>query len=126
MTRSMILLGSVAMLALAGCDPGPRVRGPVQPAPPGPIDALRSVWGDYSGRCPDSYAYCEGDSQAICCPLTARCCEDENGAYCCDDDRYGRSDRDYRRYRDRDYDYDYDDGPRPYEAEPYRYESDPY
>jgi hypothetical protein len=77
MARWTAVLASLAALALAACEPGPHVRGPVQPAPPGPLDALRSVWGDYSGRCPQNYAYCEGDGQSICCPFTARCCEDE-------------------------------------------------
>ncbi|HEY8518103.1 MAG TPA: hypothetical protein VIS07_21550 [Candidatus Binatia bacterium] len=128
MTRSLItLVVSTATLALVACSSGPGTRGPVQPAPPGPLDALRSVWGDYSGRCPDSYAYCSGDGgQAICCPLTARCCEDSRGAYCCEDDRYGRSERDDRRYRDRN-DPDYDDDRRRYDSDPYRYdETNPY
>jgi hypothetical protein len=93
MTRARSLLVGSVLLLIAGCSAGPRPGAPVQPAPPGPIDALRSVWGDYSGRCPNSYAYCEGDPQSICCPVTARCCEDANGAYCCDpyegDGRYG-------------------------------------
>lgn len=115
----------LAALLLAACEPGPRYRGPVNPAPPGPIDALRSVWGDYSGRCPDTYAYCKGDGgQPICCPLTARCCYDESGPYCCSADgrrdrsldpyppdaRYER-DEGYDRGAGRDDDYDYDRSP---------------
>ncbi len=124
MLRSTLLFVLAALL-LAACQSGARPRGPVNPEPPGPIDALRSVWGDYSGRCPDDYTYCKGDGgQPICCPLTARCCYDASGPYCCSaDGRAGRSldpyppqsgDDRYDRYdRDRRYD-GYDDDRSPY------------
>src|SRR5882757_6962892 len=56
--------------------------GPVTAAPPGPVDMVRSIWGDYSGRCPNTYAYCSAGGQAICCPTGARCEQDSGGAYC--------------------------------------------
>jgi hypothetical protein len=95
--RSSLVL--VALLAATACV-APEPRRPVSPAPPGPVDALRSLWGDYSGRCPASYSFCKGDSgSSICCPSGARCCEDADGPYCCAashadrswDGRYGDS-----------------------------------
>jgi len=74
----------VVLLLAAACAGGPRsTGGPVKPSQPGPIDAFRGLWGDYSGRCPGDYQYCRGHSQAVCCPITSRCAEDENGnSYC--------------------------------------------
>jgi hypothetical protein len=72
---------TVALLLACGCATS-RPPGAVSPAPPGPIDAVRSMWGDYSGRCPDGYQYCSAASQAICCPIQERCEEDSGGAYC--------------------------------------------
>jgi len=56
--------------------------GPVKPSTPGPLDLVRSVWGDYGGRCPGDYQYCKGQGNAVCCPITSRCEEDEGGSYC--------------------------------------------
>lgn len=74
-------LGVLALLA-AACG-GPRAMGgPVKPSTPGPLDLVRSVWGDYGGRCPGDYQYCKGQGNAVCCPITSRCEEDEGGSYC--------------------------------------------
>ncbi|MBY0275678.1 hypothetical protein K2Z84_10060 [Candidatus Binatia bacterium] len=84
----------VVALALAAwaCAPS-SYPGAVKPAPPGPVDVVRSMWGDYGGRCPDRYRYCPASGQAICCPIEARCAEDSGGAYCAarggPQDRYG-------------------------------------
>jgi hypothetical protein len=73
----------VLFVFLAAACAGPRsTLGPVKPSAPGPIDAVRSLWGDYSGRCPGDYRYCKGSTQAICCPITSRCEEDAGGSYC--------------------------------------------
>lgn len=73
----------VVVLAVVawGCMPPP-YPGAVKPAPPGPVDLVRSMWGDYGGRCPDGYQYCATSSQPICCPFEAACAEDSGGAYC--------------------------------------------
>lgn len=70
-------------LALAAWACGPSsYPTAVKPAPPGPVDLVRSMWGDYGGRCPDRYQYCGAATQAICCPIEERCAEDSGGAYC--------------------------------------------
>lgn len=71
------------VLVLAAACGGPRYTGgPVKPAAPGPLDLVRSLWGDYGGRCPGDYQYCRGGAQAVCCPIASRCEEDAGGAYC--------------------------------------------
>jgi len=72
----------VVVLLLASCAGVRSTGGPVKPADPGPLDLVRSLWGDYGGRCPDDYRYCKGGGQAVCCPITSRCEEDAGGAYC--------------------------------------------
>ena len=68
----------LALVALAGCvQPS---RQAVRPAPPGPIDVIKGLWGNYSGRCPDDYEFCRGSRTSICCPAERGCCEDERGA----------------------------------------------
>lgn len=68
-------------LLVSACTPT-SYPGGVKPLPPGPVDAVRAMWGDYGGRCPESYQYCAASSQAICCPIGERCAEDSGGAYC--------------------------------------------
>lgn len=75
------LLCVALTLCTWACGPSP-YPGAVKPAPPGPVDVVRSMWGDYGGRCPDRYQYCATSGQAICCPIEARCAEDSGGAYC--------------------------------------------
>src|SRR5436190_21851194 len=70
------------VLLLAACGGIHSAGGPVKPAPPGPLDLVRSLWGDYGGRCPGDYQYCKGGGQAVCCPITSRCEADDGGAYC--------------------------------------------
>ena len=72
----------VVVLLAAACGSPRSMGGAVKPAPPGPLDLVRSVWGDYGGRCPGDYKYCKGHGQAVCCPLTSRCEEDSDGSYC--------------------------------------------
>jgi hypothetical protein len=78
----------LATLLIAGCSPEPRRA--VRPAPPGPLDLIRGLWGDNSGRCPRDYAFCKSRGRSICCPDERGCCEDAGGAYCCS----SRADRD--------------------------------
>jgi hypothetical protein len=85
---------ALALLGLAGCPQQP--RHPVRAAPPGPVDVIKSLWGDYSGRCHDGYEFCRGSRTSICCPGERGCCEGAQGAYCC-----SRSEqRDRGRYQD--------------------------
>lgn len=100
MTFLRSLLPVLTVVCLASCSAGARDDGPVRPAPPGPVDALRSLWGDYSGRCPANYAYCHGGPNSLCCPSDQRCCEDSQGAYCCSAER---------RYDDFEPDFSYED-----------------
>jgi len=88
------LVLALALLGLAGCPQPPRRA--VRPAPPGPVDVIKGLWGDYSGRCPSDFEFCRGSRTSICCPEERGCCEDERGAYCC-----SRSERQNRgRYED--------------------------
>jgi hypothetical protein len=80
MNRVLVTI-ALALLAWA-CQPAPLSSGGVNPAPPGPVDMVRSMWGDYSGRCPGGYQYCNGASHSICCPVGDRCEEDSGGSYC--------------------------------------------
>jgi hypothetical protein len=77
--RSLLL--TAAFVLAVGCTAD--ARGPVRPAPPGPIDLIRGAFGDYSSRCPAQYSYCRGTEGAVCCPFESGCCEDAGGAYCC-------------------------------------------
>ena len=84
MSRGSSYVVPVALLFLVACTPyGP--NRPVRPAPPGPVDAIKSLWGDYSARCPNGFGFCKasGDADSLCCPNGQRCCEDANGPYCC-------------------------------------------
>ena len=56
MTRHLIPL----VFLIAACVAPPRGGG-VRPAPPGPFDAVRAVWGDYSGMCPKNYDFCRAN-----------------------------------------------------------------
>jgi hypothetical protein len=79
---SMTAYWLIMLLFAAACG-GPRFAGgPVKPSPPGPMDVIRGVWGDYGGRCPGDYRYCKGHGEAVCCPITSRCEEDAGGSYC--------------------------------------------
>jgi hypothetical protein len=79
--RSVKALCLAVLLVAAAC--GPRATGgPIKPSSPGPLDLVRSLWGDYGGRCPGDYQYCKGRAQAVCCPITSRCEEDAGGFYC--------------------------------------------
>jgi len=86
------LFGSLLLLLFCACDPVS--HGPVRPEPPGPLDMVRSLWGDYSGRCRSDYSYCQAEGQAICCPGGNVCCSDAQGPYCCS----GRADASGGRY----------------------------
>jgi hypothetical protein len=97
--RPILLLAALALIA--ACAPPDR-RGAIQPAPPGPIDLVRSIWGDNSGRCPREYQYCGEFADGVCCPFERGCCEDARGTYCCSrgdrdvyGDRYERTDDAY-------------------------------
>lgn len=70
------------MALIAACVAHDR-RDAVQPAPPGPFDLIRSLWGDHSGRCPAEYEFCGDGSRSLCCPFERGCCEDSRGAHCC-------------------------------------------
>lgn len=103
MKRSLVLL---VLVSVAACVAPPRGGG-VRPAPPGPFDAVRAVWGDYSGMCPKHYDYCQAQRRSLCCPSSRGCCEDASGPYCCSPpppgDYYGqREDSGPRENYDRD------------------------
>ena len=89
------LLVCLMLLSVAACAAPPRGGG-VRPAPPGPLDAVRAAWGDYSGMCPKHYDFCQAQRHSLCCPSWRGCCEDASGPYCCASsqppaDDYGRS-----------------------------------
>ena len=79
--RSVLL---IATLLMGSCAAGPRGAA-VRPAPPGPLDLVRIIFGDYSTLCPGDYEYCRGGrhSSSICCPFALGCCEDASGAPGC-------------------------------------------
>lgn len=77
--RGIVLL--LAILLIGSCAAGP--RGAVRPAPPGPVDLIRGIFGDFSRLCPDNYEYCRGGRRSICCPESRGCCEDASGPICC-------------------------------------------
>jgi hypothetical protein len=79
MTRFLVCL---VLLFVSACVAPPRGGG-VRPAPPGPFDAVRATWGDYSGMCPRHYDYCVAHRRSLCCPSGRGCCEDAAGPYCC-------------------------------------------
>jgi hypothetical protein len=85
--RTLVL---IVALAMASCVAGPRgaaAAGPrgaaVQPAPPGPIDLVRILFGDYSGLCPRDYEYCHGGRHSLCCPFAHGCCAAADGSPTC-------------------------------------------
>ncbi len=92
-----LLAITMAALAAVSCQ-GP-TRGGVRPAPPGPIDLVRGVFGDFSGLCPKHYDFCQGGRASICCP-EGGCCADENGPYCCSSAQYGGPGYAYQREED--------------------------
>ncbi len=101
--RSLLLIG---LLLMGSCAAGP--RGAVQPAPPGPVDLLRMMVGDFSGLCPRRYEYCRGGRHSICCPVERGCCRDADGApTCCANSGSYRDE--YAEPQGRDYDEDDDD-----------------
>ncbi len=71
----------LAFVLIGSCAAEPRHA--VRPDPPGPLDLIRSIWGDYSSRCPQDYDYCAARRHAVCCPVEDGCCEDADGPYCC-------------------------------------------
>jgi hypothetical protein len=71
----------LAILLIGSCAAGP--HGAVRPAPPGPFDLVRGLFGDFSGLCPENYEYCRGGRRSICCPDSRGCCEDASGPICC-------------------------------------------
>ncbi len=77
--RSILLI--VTLLA-GSCAAGPRGAA-VQPAPPGPVDLVRILFGDYSGLCPRDYEYCRGGRHSICCPFARGCCAAADGSPAC-------------------------------------------
>jgi hypothetical protein len=103
----------VIALVMGICAAGPRdataagPRGPaVQPAPPGPLDLVRILFGDYSGLCPRDYEYCRGGRHSVCCPFSYGCCAAPDGSAACCAEGPGA-------YRD-----DYAQGPGPYAPPP--------
>jgi hypothetical protein len=88
MRKGVLLL--LVLVLIGSCAPQPHRRG-VRPDPPGPIDAIRMLSGDYSSLCPKDYDYCAARGHAVCCPFEQGCCEDGGGPYCCS----GRGDRDW-------------------------------
>jgi len=108
------LLVCLMLLSVAACAAPPRGGG-VRPAPPGPFDAVRAVWGDYSGMCPRNYDFCQAQRRSLCCPSWRGCCEDASGPYCCSappppGDYYGQR-REYEHEQ-----YERDDGGRSQDA----------
>ena len=80
--RSVLL---IITLLMGSCAAGPRGAA-VRPAPPGPLDLIRIMFGNFSALCPRDYEYCRGGrhSSSICCPFALGCCADVNGvATCC-------------------------------------------
>lgn len=79
--RSVLL---IATLLLGSCAAGPRGAA-VQPAPPGPLDVIRIMFGNFSTLCPRDYEYCRAgrNASSICCPFALGCCADANGVPVC-------------------------------------------
>ena len=84
--RSLVL---IVAFVFACCLAGPRSAsagprdGAVQPAPPGPIDLVRILFGDFSGLCPRDYEYCHGGRHSVCCPFSRGCCAAADGSPMC-------------------------------------------
>jgi hypothetical protein len=76
------LMGICAAGPLDAAAAGPRGAG-VQPAPPGPVDLVRILFGDYSGLCPRNYEYCHGGRHSVCCPFSYGCCAAADGSPTC-------------------------------------------
>lgn len=76
------LMGICAAGPLDAAAAGPRGAG-VQPAPPGPVDLVRILFGDYSGLCPRDYEYCHGGRHSLCCPFSYGCCAAADGSPTC-------------------------------------------
>jgi hypothetical protein len=79
--RSIVM---IAALLMGSCAAGPRGAA-VQPAPPGPLDLVRIMFGNLSTLCPRDYEYCRGGRHfsSICCPFALGCCEGADGAPAC-------------------------------------------
>lgn len=79
--RSIVMIAAVL---ISSCAAGPH-HGAVQPAPPGPLDLVRIMFGNFSTLCPADYEYCRAGSHfsSICCPFALGCCERANGAPAC-------------------------------------------
>ena len=94
--RSVLLIAALLMGSCAAGPAGPRGAA-LQPAPPGPIDLIRIIFGNYSTLCPRDYEYCRGGqhSSSICCPFVLGCCGDANGAPICCAEPQGASRDDY-------------------------------
>src|SRR3954451_21857660 len=82
--RSSLIIVFVVALITGGCRAELR-NGPLKPAAPGPFDLVYMLFGNYSTLCPRDYEYCHGGahSNAICCPLALRCCQNTAGAPIC-------------------------------------------
>jgi hypothetical protein len=74
----------IAALLISSCAAAPH-HGAVQPAPPGPLDLVRMMFGNFSTLCPGDYEYCRAGSHfsSICCPFARGCCQRPNGAPAC-------------------------------------------
>jgi len=92
--RSVLLIATLLMGSCAAGPAGPRGAA-LQPAPPGPIDLIRIIFGNYSTLCPRDYEYCRGGRHSICCPFARGCCEDANGERICCVEPPGASRDDY-------------------------------
>jgi len=97
--KGIVLL--LVVLAFGSCAAEPRRAQ--RPDPPGPIDALHMIWGDFSRLCPDDYDFCGAGGRSLCCPDEQGCCEDASGPHCCSSPTpYERDEWSERRYEDDD------------------------